>query len=410
MSIQEIAVSRTAVQVAVVENEAATSCCCDYGTLAKMAALTLASYLNGPVCKVREYFYTFYILDEICETTAEKVTQVVLLTLGIIVCTLLTPFTAPLGVGLRGLVASLESEPFIYLGDPKAGKVLPQDRKITLASHNVCCMPAGYAITDGQVLPPSYIERIDANIAQIKALNPDLVCLYEVPDICDASYISSQLPEYPFVIPVAGVRAIGPSSMMYVASKYEIVQSSVAFVPFEKGTELTGRAQWSEKGYLSFDIRSQGAKSSFATVISTHLQHSEIPAKPEPDEVKARFLQMKRIAKLIQQKIEENRNVIFTGDLNMENEEQVKMHPILDPLLLKCDSYIQESSTWMGDKWCAKLMDKPASGPLVLDYTYTAGLVRAISTKILNQPFESSEFFPDVLSDHSLLFSTITLG
>lgn len=401
MSVKEVAAGSAAYQI-----EQASWCCCDFGTAAKVAALTIASYLNEPVCKVREYFYTFYILDKICETTAEKVMEVALLILGIVVCALLTPFTAPLGAGLRGLVASLESKPFIYFGDPKSGKVLPQDRQITLTSFNVCFMPAGYSITDGGVLPPSYQERQDACIEAIKASDADIVCLYEVPDICDASYISSQLPGYPFVIPVAGVRAIGPSSMMYVASKYQIVESSIEFVPFEKGTELTGRAEWSEKGYLSFDIRSKGEKSSFATIISTHLQHSEIPGQPELDEVKARSLQMQRIAEVIKKKIAEDRNVIFTGDLNMTDTEQGNLHPFMDPLLLK-SGVVAGTPTWMGDKWCAELMGKRVSDPLTLDYTLVAGKVSAISTTVFG---DNSASFSEALSDHALLFSKIKVG
>ena len=87
-----------------------------------------------------------------------------------------------------------------------------------------------------------------ANIEKIKRLNPDVAGILEVLDIRDAAYLSSKLPEYPFIIPVAGVSGIGPSSMMYIVSKYEIVEDSIEFIPFEKETELTGRAKYSEKG------------------------------------------------------------------------------------------------------------------------------------------------------------------
>jgi hypothetical protein len=251
---------------------------------------------------------------------------------------------------------------------------------------------------------------MNANIRKIKALNPDIVCLYEIPDICDAGYISSELSEYPFIIPVAGVRAIGPSSMMYVASKYEIVRDSIEFVPFVKGTELTGRAKHSEKGLLSFDIKSRGMKAPFATVISTHLQHSEIPAKPEDGDRKARSAQMHKIAKQIQKKVEQNGAVIFTGDFNQEEEE---LNAFLDQhqihWLLR-DPSVQGKSTWGGDKWCAELMGKPSSCPLVLDYTLIAGKAKAISTRVIGTGYSGLEFRPAATSDHDLLFSTITVG
>jgi hypothetical protein len=381
-----------------------------WSTTAKVTVLKIASYLTEPICKVREYFYTFYILNETCKNTAQKVVKSVFLTLGIFSFSLLTPLTAPIGALARGIVTTLESKPYIYLERSEESKALPEDKKITLVSHNQCYMPAGYCITDGQVAPSSDKERMNANLQKIKALNPDIVCLYEVPDICDAEYISSQLPEYPFIIPVAGVRAIGPSSMMYVASKYKIAKDSIEFVPFVKGTELTGRAQYSEKGVLSFDIISRGSKAPIATIISTHLQHSEIPANPENDDKKARAVQMNKIADQIKTKIEQNGTVIFTGDLNQGESE---LNTFLDQHQinwLRRDPSVQGKPTWGGDKWCAELMGKPSSGPLTLDYTLIAGKATAISTRIIGTGYSGLEFRPEATSDHDLLFSTITVS
>lgn len=380
------------------------------GTTAKITALRAASYLTEPICKVREYFYTLYILNETCKNTAQKVTKALFLTLGIFAFSLLTPFTAPVGALLRGMVTTFEAKPYIYLERDGKGKMLPKNKKITLVSHNSCYMPAGYCITDGQVTPPSDKKRMHANIQKMKELNPDIVCLYEVPDICDADYISSQLPEYPFLIPVSGVRAIGPSSMMYIASKYAIAKDSIEFIPFVKGTELTGRAQYSEKGVLSFDITSQGSKDPFATIISTHLQHSEVPANPEDTDKKARAAQMNKIAKQIQAKIKQKGAVIFTGDLNQEESElnAFLRHHQID--WLRRDPSVKGKPTWGGDKWCAKLMEKPSSGALVLDYTLIAGRATAISTRVIGTGYSGLEFRPEATSDHDLLFSTITIN
>ena len=231
-----------------------------------------------------------------------------------------------------------------------------------------------------------------------------------MPDVCDACYLSSQLPDYPFVISVAGVRAIGPSSMMYIASKYQIVEDSIEFVPFIKGVEVTGRAQFSEKGFLSFDIKNPEENAPFATLVSTHLQHSEVPAQPEKEDQASRTLQMKKIAEQIEKKVQQDLNVIFTGDLN---QEETEMQSFLDRYRidwLRRDPTVQGHPTWGGDQWCARLMNKPSSGPLVLDYTFIAGKTKAIFIRIIETGYSGTEFRADAMSDHSLLFSTITVG
>lgn len=378
-------------------------------TTTKIAALKIASYLNEPICKVREYFYTFYILNETCKNTAEKIMKAAFLILGIFSYSLLTPIATPVAAVIRCIITTLQTKPYIYIEKSRKGKVLPENREITLVSHNQCYMPAGYSITDGQVMPPSDKARMDANIEKIKKLDPDIVCLYEVPDICDAEYISSQLQEYPFLIPVAGIRTIGPSSMMYIASKYQIVKDSIEFTPFVKGTELTGRAKYSEKGILSFDIKSQQEEAPFASIFSTHLQHSEIPAEPEEEDVKARTAQMHKIMDKIQMKAQD-KAVIFTGDLNQEENE---LHAFLASRQidwLRRDPSVEGKCTWGGDKWCAELMGKTFSDPLVLDYAFIAGKAASIFTKTIDTGFSGLEFRPEATSDHSLLFSTITVS
>ncbi len=407
MSVSDISVFPEASLPAAVSSGTSSA---EWGTEAKMVALKVASYLYEPICKVRECFYTFYILDKTCKETSQKVMRAAALVLGIVAYSLLSPLTSPFGAAIRGMVAAFESKPYVYLQRSEKGKSLPDDHKITLVSHNQCYMPGGYSITDGQVTPPSDSERMNSNIQKIKELDPDIVCLYEVPDVCDADSISSRLPDHPFIIPVAGMRAIGPSSGMYIASKYEIVKDSIEFVPFVKGVELTGRGQFSEKGFLSFDVKSRGGASPFATVISTHLQHSEIPEIPEDEERRARFAQMMKIAKQIQAKMEQGKAVIFTGDLNQDENE---MKAFLDRSRidwLRRDPTVQGMPTWGGDKWCADLMGKPASGSLVLDYTLIAGKTASISTKIIENGYSGLEFRPNATSDHNLLFSTVTLG
>lgn len=380
----------------------------DWSTVIKIKTLVLASYLNEPFCKVREYFYTFYTLNRTCKTSMEKVIQAVLLTLGIVVSVSLIPLFTPVGLTLRAIPSNFSSKPFLYQKRNMKGKTLPSNKKITVVSHNQCYIPGAYSVTDGGVTPCSDKKRMDANIKLVKELNPDVICLYEVADICDANYISFQLQEYPFIIPVSGLKAMGASSMMYVASKYEIVEDSIEFVPFSKGIELTGRAQGSEKGYLSFDIKSHGEEKPFANIVSTHLQHSEIPGKPEEMEVTSRALQMAKIARHIQRKAKENYNVIFTGDLNQE-EEEMKAFIRKNSINWRRDGSIQGKPTWQGDKWCAELMQKPASDPIVLDYLFIAGRSKSVETKIIGTGYSAEEFRAEAGSDHDLLFSTVLL-
>lgn len=370
----------------------------------KVTILKVASYFNGPVCKAREYYYMLFVLDQTCVSKAHKIGKATFLVMGIFVCVLLTPFTAPIGMAIRGLVAKYESKPYIYLERNTDGKPLANDGEITLVSHNQCYMTAGYSITDGQLIPSSDKKRMDDNINNLKALDPDIICLYEVPDICDAFYISSKLAEYPFIIPVVGVRAIGPSSMMYVASKYKIVKESIEFIPFIKGVEVTGRAQYSEKGFLSFDLMSKGRV--FATIISTHLQHSEIPSNPKDHEKKARTKQLNKIVKHMRIKAGLGHAVVLTGDFNLAEDE---LNAVKEFDFIKRDPSVSGKVTWGGDKWCADLMGKPNSDPMVLDYTVIAGNAAAISTTIHQTGYSALEFRPKALSDHHLLFTTVTV-
>ncbi|MBJ7450318.1 MAG: hypothetical protein JHC93_08185 [Parachlamydiales bacterium] len=379
-------------------------------TAAKLNTLKLASKLTDPICKVREYYYTFNILDYVCKSPVQKVVKSALLILGIGGCGLIAPFTAPLGAALRGIVATCESKPFTFIQNSKVGKVLPEDKKITVFSHNQCYPSGGYAITNGGVLPPSYRSRIDDNLKVIKEMNPDIVCLYEVSDICDACYISSQLKDYPYIIPIAGTRALGPTSQLYIASKYEIIKDSIEFTPFIKGSEITGRGAKSEKGFLSFDIKSYGDNHACANIISTHLQHSEVPSKPEATDVTSRAAQMKKIGQKIQDKIDKGYNVILTGDLNQEEIEIDNFLSHYEKDWLRRDPNVVGISTWGGDKWGEKLTDYASSKDQVLDFTFIAGKTLDISTTILDNGFSGLEFRPSALSDHNAIFSTIHLN
>ena len=374
----------------------------------KWKALRVASWLHTPVCRIRENMYRFYILDETAQSGLQKISQAAFLILGIVVYSLLAPFTTPVAIFIRAIVASCSTKNYVYRGADAQGKILPQNRQISFVSYNVCFMPAGCSITHGQVTPPTDLTRFNGVIQQLKGLDPDVICLFEVSDANDAAYLTSQLADYPFIIPIAGI-GVGPSSMMYVASKYRIHPDSVSFVPFVKGVELTGPGALSEKGVLSFNIHSGQEKEPCAHIIATHLQHSETSSYPEAHEIQSRKIQSRKIIKQIQEKTDrENLPVIWTGDFNQtEPEFQAIAREVSQ--LLRRDPKVEGIPTWDGDEWSAKLMNKVISKPEVLDYTCIAGPNTTISTRVIETGYRGDRFTLEALSDHFVLYSLITL-
>ena len=384
----------------------------DWKTAAHINLLKAASLFTDPICKVREYFYELYTLSEVCKTTTEKVARAASLCLGVAFFALLAPFATPIGMALRSIVVATQEKPYIYLKSKNVEVKKFVDKKITEFSQNVCGMEAGYHYTDAGLVPfRAQIEvegnkksRCDANLDQIRSFDPDVVCLFEVPNIYDACHISSYLKNYARFVPVAGTRILGPPSMIYVASKYEM--ENITFTPFIKGEELTGPSRFSEKGVLSFDLKSEDKP--FATVIATHLQHSAIPEHPSLDEKASRRQQMLRVAQVIRERANATLPVIFTGDLNMDEAEAVDVFgDDADLNRLVNDRTVCGQPTWGGDAWCAtKLRGEESSKPLRLDYT-AVSFPCTIETKVVNAGFDGAAFDPNARSDHKGLLSTI---
>lgn len=426
----------------------------------EMAGLQLGSFLTDPICNVRKSYYSLYtVKDTSGGDWIEAAGKVVKLGASLLVNGALALPTAALGAVCRGAV-SLVWKGYELIQLQGDAKTLPEDRKLTVLSDNVCFMPAGYSITDGGV--PHHAdndnERMKANLTAIKDAAADIVCLYEVPGIDDAMEITRELrsEQYVSFIPIAGVRAIGPGSMMYVASKYRIKEGTVEFSAFTKGEEVKGRAAGSEKGFLSFEIETGTNQPVF--VISTHLQHSEIPGRPEPYEVECRALQIARIMRHVED-IKGRRPeaiIILTGDLNQDEkellnpDEGVMVYPAKPaplqwlkpfsslPLAGRLYNYaeqwfaheerfqhaptankdlsatfhrdpqIEGKVTWQGEGWGADLMGKEQSEPCVLDYTFVSWAAN-IETQIIPAGFDMGSFSVNALSDHDALLSTIEL-
>ena len=382
---------------------------CEYGqrsssieTVAQKTApifFQLASYLTDPVCKAHEYFRLLSVVDTLYPESlgVSNWMRKAVLCVKITASILLAAVTTLPGIFLRGLGAYLQKEPFIYVQGPGTSKILPPDRSFSLLSWNICCVGAGYPISDGGVTP--WCSRVDKVIEKIVEKDADINCLYETFDSKSAFYLSEKLKEkgYNHIYLNIGPKAIGVSSGIMVASKYKITQPEFSLFP---KSSLVGRTKNAAKGTFSFDLESQGA--SFARIYSTHLQHSEEPEFPTEEEVLARAQQMQIILdKALQIK---DRCVVITGDLNLDDHEYENsswkdlFQKQIDP----------SAKTWGGDSFCAKLVGKRVSGPLNLDHTMVLnGSAKSLETTLVETGYDPEVFKEDALSDHEGLFSKI---
>lgn len=363
----------------------------------KMAAhaFQAASYLTDPICKSHELFRRICVVGAETPNSLLSLARKIALFVGILAWASLALVTTLPGIALRALAAYIQKRPFIYLRGDAEGKVLPPSRSFTLLSWNICCVGAGYSISDGGVVPWS--DRIDRIVDQIIEKDADVNCLYETFDSKSAFYLAERLKEkgYAHFYFNIGPKAVGVSSGIFVASKYNI--KNPAFSPFPQDT-LVGRTKNAAKGVFSFDLED------FARVFSTHLQHSEEPEFPTLEEVEARRRQMEIIVGQVN--LVRDRCVVVTGDLNLDDQEynSSSWHARFQ----KGDEF--HGKTWDGDAFCAQMVEKRISGPLNLDHTMVAsGTARAIHTSLVETGYEAARFKAEALSDHAGLYSQITL-
>ena len=358
-------------------------------------AFRAASYLTDPICKSHELFRRICLADAETLDPVLNLARKAALFVGLIAWASLALVTTLPGIALRALAAYIQKRPFIYWRGDAEGKVLPPGRSFTLLSWNVCCVGAGYSISDGGVVPWS--DRIDRIVDQIIEKDADVNCLYETFDSKSAFYLAERLKEkgYADFYFNIGPKAVGVSSGIFVASKYNI--KNPEFSPFPQDT-LVGRTKNAAKGVFSFDLED------FARVYSTHLQHSEEPEFPTLEEVEARRRQMEIIVGKVNQV--RDRCVVVTGDLNLDDQEynSSSWHARFQ----KGDEF--RGKTWDGDAFCAQMVEKRISGPLNLDHTMVAsGTAHAIFTTLVETDYEAARFKADALSDHSALLSVIEM-
>lgn len=361
---------------------------------------TAASLLTEPVCKAHEFARRTQIIDIIHPTDAKIINfaRKCILALGAVFLAALALFASLPGIAIRAAAAHIEKNPFIYRRGNGPETSL-SNNQFTLHSQNICCVPGGYAITNGGVMPWRF--RINAIVDQIKETNADVVSLYEIFDSEAGKVLYSKLKDqYAHFYINIGAQGIGVSSGFFVASKFKI--DNPEFTPFPKEI-LYGRAKNSNKGVFAFDLQSQNRN--FARLFVTHLQHSEASQFPIPSEAAAREKQMKLIAEKVTQV--QNKIAILTGDLNM-GESELSALPYRSQFTK--GQFPESEHSWGGDAFCASLVGDRSSEPLTLDHTLLLNNADAqLTTTYTPTGYNGKTFNKDALSDHKGLYSTITL-
>ena len=364
-------------------------------------AFRTASYLTDPICKSHEFYRRLYVVEELNPTSSKVVNLVrkFFLFAGLLGYAFLATFATLPGIALRFLASHSQKVPFLYSQGESPIKTLSNDRTFSLLSWNICCAIGGYAISDGGVVPWPF--RIDDIIDKIVEKDADVNCIYETHDTESAFYICEKLQQkgYAHFYFNIGPMAVGVSSGILVASKYEIKNPEFTLFPQDS---LVGRTKYAAKGVFAFDLTSGG--NPFATVLTSHLQHSEEPEFPTAEEIEARRKQMN----IIVEKAEgvKDRCVVVTGDLNLDDNEY--RASTWHTRFQKGDQFA--GKTWGGDAFCAHMVGKQISVPLNLDHTMIlSGTTRSISTTLVETGFDGALFKKEALSDHAGLFSWIAV-
>jgi hypothetical protein len=325
---------------------------------------TIASYLMDPLCATRTAQKQIIVTNDLYPNASSLKKTIIKSSLALktIGCGIAAGLITPVSLLYRSVMFTVCDKPFIHVTGNGSQIFSDQIKNnISLLSWNLCCVPAGYSITDGGVLP--WPNRIKKLIDVIKIYNPDVLCLYEIFDIQTANILVSELGnkfcDFYYNI---GPCVIGLSSGLFVASKYHIIDAN--YTPFPKEA-LDGRAKFSRKGFFNFTLSTkwQAKSSSFAlsegnkvTMVSepvasrikvrgtrfgdtagdftirskqnqnikfytTHLQHSEIPVNPTLGEINARKKEMEMIVDHIASNSLSNDIIIVTGDLNLDDNE-----------------------------------------------------------------------------------------
>jgi len=372
-------------------------------------AFRIGSSYTEPACGVREMYRGMQAVDilEASSPLFVRMVHKIFYLFALIVCGVFATFLSLPAAALRYLGTKIQTHPYVYQKGNGEVKQLPQDRSFTLFSWNVCCIGGGYEMTDGGV--HHWHKRVDGIMKKISEQNADVNCLYETFDFAAATSIAARLKKlgYAHCYYNIGAHAIGVSSGILVASKYEI--KNLDFFVFPKAM-LVGRTKVAEKGIVSFDLMSQGER--FARIHATHLQHSEQPQFATTEEEEARRVQMQSMVQRAQA-LSGRCAQVFTGDFNCGRQE-FESSPLRQHF--EEGEVVGPDLTWGGDQWCVNLLNrqclfppnKKVSGPMKLDYSgILPGSARSIRTTVVSVGFDAAQYRAEALSDHSGLLSRI---
>jgi endonuclease/exonuclease/phosphatase family metal-dependent hydrolase len=359
-------------------------------------SLTIASYCTDPLCSAHRMVRCMDLVDVLDPTL--KFPGIVLKKGALLWGACLNGFasllTTQTGVFLRYATNFLMENPFIYMKGKGLEKQL--EHEMTILTWNLCCVPGGYSITDGGVLP--WHLRIESIAKALKNKDADILCLSEIFDIQTAQYLKHSLEDiYSHFFIHIGPNPIGPSSGLFVASKIGL--SDPEFIAFPPDA-TDGRTRFCRKGVFSFNVGNK------LRIYTTHLQHSEIPLYPTEKELIAR---QKQISLILERMLRtQNKVVILTGDLNLDKDEW-DVGPWKN--FFEKGELLDNSPTWGGDEWVSQLASKPSSPANTLDHTFLLknSFKSFLKTTYVETAFDGKRFKPDALSDHKGLFTTLSL-
>ncbi|MCI0616193.1 hypothetical protein L0244_24695, partial [bacterium] len=157
------------------------------------AAFQIASWLTDPACKCHDLYRRIQVVDL---TDPEgngliRLAKKVALFIELIGWAFLAVFTTLPAILLRFIASKLQTVPLLCVCENQRNI---DGESFSLLSWNICCVGAGYSISDGGVVP--WKDRIDAIIQKIGEKNADVNCLYELFDTSSAFYVCEQLKEH----------------------------------------------------------------------------------------------------------------------------------------------------------------------------------------------------------------------
>ncbi len=345
----------------------------------------------------------------------------------------LSPITTLPVMILRFAASHLESKRFIHDTTLVEEKEV-YDNTFTHMQWNICGIKGGYDIEEGGQMPirddllPFEEHRISKIIEKILNEDPDVLCLNELFDINDAIYLVGALQNrYAHFVIQCGTRTLGINSGIFFATKFGI--QNINFTSFPKEMSV-GNTKYAEKGFLT--LKTYDCNGPIAKLILTHLQHSGEPEHPTFKEEFTRKQQLYMVLQEIDPYTDEN--VVLSGDLNLDDVEFLKIDPLFYSLFKKTTDYAtsinEENKTWLGDQWYIEYGNKESTFSLLQPSTTSNKrkisnginldhvLVKICSDKSLtpeiNTILKSTGYNPkklsrESLSDHMILFSTITL-